>query len=92
MTENFMKSYDCIIYGFKDNTHSNNEKENVIKSYINSGGSFLITHDKWGENNAHLKLLDLVRFAIDYKITLSTKAKVSRYGHPIFDSYHNLTD
>ena len=46
ITENFIKSYDCFIYDFKENTYSNNKKENVIKSYINSGGSFLITHDK----------------------------------------------
>jgi len=92
MTSNFMKAYDCIIYGFSDSIYSNNEKENEIKSYLESGGSFLVTHDKWEKNNVHLNLLGLEVNYTFYSISLSEYAKISRFGHPIFDSYHDLTD
>ena len=92
MTSNFMKAYDCIIYGFSDSIYSNNEKENEIKLYLKSGGSFLVTHDKWEKNNAHLNLIGLETNYTFYSISISEYAKVSRFGHPIFDSYHDLTD
>ena len=46
-TKDFLKSYDCIIYGFIDyRTNINTEKKNEIESYIKSGGSFLVIHDR----------------------------------------------
>jgi len=96
ITKEFLESYDCIIYDLKDGanyTSIKKEKENEIRSYINSGGSFLVTHDKWDEDEGPLDLIGLYRWG-DNKVetSMSTKAKVSRFGHSIFDSYYNLTD
>ena len=96
ITKEFLKSYDSIIYDLKDGanfTNLNTEKENEIRSYIDSGGSFLVTHDKWDEDHGPLDLIGLYRWN-DNKLetSLSSKAKVSRFGHSIFDSYYNLTD
>ena len=96
ITKEFLKSYDSIIYDLKDGANFTNiktEKENEIRSYIDSGGSFLVTHDKWDEDHGPLGLIGLYRWN-DNKVetSLSSKAKVSRFGHSIFDSYYNLTD
>ena len=93
-TNDFLKSYDCIIYGFNDYmTNINTEKKNEIESYIKSGGSFLVTHDRWDADKGPLELIGLVRCDdCDTGISNSIKAKVSRFGHPIFDSYYNLND
>ena len=95
ISKNFLEYYDCIIYDFMDGGTSANiekEKEN-IKSYINSGGSFLVTHDRWDEDRGPLDLIGLYRWNDNRaRYSMSTKAKVSRFCHPIFDSYYNLTD
>jgi len=93
-TKNFLESYDCIIYGFNDYmTQINTEKKNEIESYIKSGGSFLVTHDRWDADKGPLELIGLDWCEdCDAGISNSIKAKVSRFGHPIFDSYYNLND
>jgi len=95
ISKNFLEYYDCIIYDFMDGGTSadiEKEKEN-IKSYINSGGSFLVTHDRWDEDRGPLDLIGLYRWNDNRaRYSMSTKAKVSRFCHPIFDSYYNLTD
>ena len=93
-TKDFLKSYDCIIYGFIDyRTNINTEKKNEIESYIKSGGSFLVTHDKWDADRGPLELIGLDWCEnCDAGISNSIKAKVSRFGHSIFDSYYNLND
>ena len=93
-TKDFLKSYDCIIYGFHDYmTNINTEKKNEIESYIKSGGSFLVTHDKWDADRGPLELIGLDWCEnCDTGISNSIKAKVSRFGHSIFDSYYNLND
>ena len=93
-TKDFLNSYDCIIYGFNDYmTNINTEKRNEIESYIKSGGSFLVTHDRWDADRGPLELIGLVGCDdCDTSISISIKAKVSRFGHPIFDSYYNLND
>ena len=96
ITKNFLESYDCVIYDLKDGgtaTDIKEEKEKEIRAYINSGGSFLVTHDKWDEDHGPLDLLGLYRWNDNNpSYSSSAKAKVSRFGHPIFDSYYNLTD
>jgi len=93
-TKNFLESYDCIIYGFNDYmTQINTEKKNEIESYIKSGGSFLVTHDRWDADRGPLELIGLDWCEdCDTGISNSIKVKVSRFGHPIFDSYYNLND
>ena len=93
-TKDFLKSYDCIIYGFNDYmTNINTEKKNEIESYLKSGGSFVVTHDRWDADRGPLELIGLDWCdECDTSISNSIKAKVSRFGHPIFDSYYNLND
>ena len=93
MTEEFMKQYDCIIYDLKDaESPINTQHWDDIKSYIQSGGSFLVTHDRWDASQGPLELIGQEVQKIPYVIGVSTRAKVSRFGHPIFDSYYNLSD
>ena len=95
-TKNDFKSYDCKIYDLYDGAAYVNiekETEKEINSYITSGGSFLVTHDKWDEDKGPLELIGLYRWNDNNpEISKSKRAKVSHFGHPIFDSYYNLTD
>ena len=94
MTIDFLKKYDCIIYDLLDGSYYvNTNKKDEIKSYLKSGGSFLVTHDKWDSDEGPLELIGLKKEIFeDTGITGSNKAKVSRHGHSIFDCYHDLTD
>ena len=93
ITTEFLKEYDCIIYDFYDTSYLiNTDKKDEIKSYIKSGGSFLVTHDRWDSDDGPLELIGLEYNISDPTISMSEKAKVSRYGHSIFDCYHDLTD
>ena len=95
MTTDFLKEYDCIIYDFYDTSYLiNTDKKDEIKSYIKSGGSFLVTHDKWDSDKGPLELIGLKYNHNDTEIEISSskRAKVSRYGHSLFDCYHDLTD
>ena len=93
MTTDFLKNYDCIIYELKDSYYCiNTDKKDEITSYLKSGGSFLVTHDRWDSDEGPLELIGLERLNLKVtEINGGIKAKVSRFGHPIFDCYHDLT-
>lgn len=91
-TLGFLSMFDCILYDTYDgNSDANLENGNIIENYIKNGGAFLVTHDKWDNNNGPLNLLDCEKDRTrNYSELLSRKAKISEFGHPIFNSYYNL--
>ena len=92
LTFDFLSKYDCIIYDLLDSGTTVNTESQDIKQYINNGGSFLVTHDRWDEDYGPLELIDSERKQTNADHSMSKKAKVSRYGHSIFDSFYDLTD
>ena len=91
MNENFLSSYDCVIYDFKDygfgiNTENNKEIDDYIK---NDGGLFLVIHDHWDCSQGPLNLIGLER-QINFPYVVTNIAKVSYFGHEIFNCYHDL--
>ena len=85
MNENFLSSYDCVIYDFKDygfgiNTENNKEIDDYIK---NDGGLFLVIHDHWDCSQGPLNLIRLER-EINFPYVVTNKTKVSYIGHEIF--------
>ena len=92
-TESFFSPFDCVIYDITDEgTYSTLKNDKEIESYIKKGGSFLVTHDRWDEDIGPLYLLDCQRDDRNFKQSISRKAKVSYFNHPILDSYYNLTN
>jgi hypothetical protein len=93
MTESFLSLFDCIIYDLYDTGYMVKIKDiKVVERYINNGGSFLVTHDRWDEDIGPLYLLDCERNSRNYEESYSRKAKVSYFNHPILDSYYNLNN
>lgn len=93
LTTEFLKNYDCIIYDLHDGSYYiNTDKKDEIKSYIKSGGSFLVTHDRWDSDEGPLQLIGLEFKVSSATLSMSKRAKVSRFGHSIFDCYHDLTN
>ena len=58
LTFDFLSKYDCIIYDLLDSGTTVNTESQDIKQYINNGGSFLVTHDRWDEDYGPLELID----------------------------------
>ena len=101
LTESFLSLFDCIIYDFQDSWYSRNseDKSEEIETYIkNNGGSFLVTHDHWDSypNRGPLHLIGMEYCEWDClnetSFKESNKAKISYYGHSIFESYYNLSN
>ena len=92
MTESFLLLFDCVIYDFQDSGYGRESKSKEIEAYIvNNGGSFLVTHDHWDSypSRGPLHLLGM-EFDENGIYEETNKAKVSQYGHSIFDSYYNI--
>ena len=92
-TKGFLSIFDCVLYDtFDSGFNIKIENEDEIEYYIKNGGAFLVTHDRWDEDYGPIKLFDSEREnTINYSESISRKAKVSEFGHPLFTSYYDLT-
>ena len=93
-TLGFLSMFDCVLYDtFEGSLNVDVENRDIIETFIKNGGAFLVTHDRWDEDNGPLVLIDCEKDRTrNYSELLSRKAKVSEFGHPIFNSYYDLKD